>query len=69
MTEAPTIEPHGIYTVGQLGALLDVSEATLVKARRSGALRATKKGRRVLFLGESVLEWLRSDGGDVDAPR
>jgi hypothetical protein len=55
------IHPLAVYSSTQLSDMLDVSETTLAEARRSGALRATKKGRRVLYLGEWVLDWLRSD--------
>ena len=61
MPETIAINPLAVYSADQLSAMLDVSEATLAEARRSGALRATKKGRRVLYLGEWVLDWLRSD--------
>jgi hypothetical protein len=56
---AVTIQPLAVYSSEHLATLLDVSEATLAEARRSGALRATRKGRRVLYLGEWVIDWLR----------
>jgi hypothetical protein len=63
-TQTVTINPLAVYTAEQLSAMLDVSETTLALARRSGALRWTKKGRRVLFLGEWVLAWLRDGAGE-----
>jgi hypothetical protein len=60
MPDTAAINPLAVYTGDQLSAMLDVSEAKLAEARRSGALRATKKGRSVLYLGEWVLDWLRS---------
>jgi hypothetical protein len=65
MLETVTINPLSVYTGDQLSSMLDVSEATLAEARRSGALRATRKGRRVLYLGEWVLDWLRLSESDA----
>ena len=59
------INPLAIYTGDQLSAMLDVSEETLAAARCAGALRATKKGRRVLFLGRWVLAWLEADADET----
>jgi hypothetical protein len=59
MSDTITIHPTGIYTSDDLCAMLDVSPQTLADARRSGALRSTRKGRRVIYLGEWVLDWLR----------
>jgi hypothetical protein len=61
MPDTVTINPLSVYTSEQLSTMLDASEATLAEARRSGALRATRKGRRVLYLGEWVLDWLRAE--------
>ncbi|HKB39798.1 MAG TPA: helix-turn-helix domain-containing protein [Gemmataceae bacterium] len=49
------IHPTGIYNTDDLCAMLDVSPQTLAEARRDGTLRATRKGRRVIYLGEWVL--------------
>lgn len=65
MPEAVAIHPLAVYTADQLCGMLDVSEATLAEARRSGALRSVRKGRRVLFLGEWVLDWLRDDPAET----
>jgi Helix-turn-helix domain len=61
MPDTVEINPLAVYTADQLSAMLDVSDTTLAEARRTGALRSTKKGRRVLYLGEWVLGWLRDD--------
>jgi hypothetical protein len=66
MPDTVTIEPLTVYTADHLSAMLDVSGATLAEARRTRALRSTKKGRKVLFLGEWVLDWLRSEEGGTD---
>jgi hypothetical protein len=65
MPDTITIQPTGIYGADDLCALLDVGRQTLADARRSGALRSVRKGRRVIFLGEWVLGWLRDEGQEV----
>jgi hypothetical protein len=66
------IEPFGIYSSDDLSKMLDVSPQTLAEARRSGALLFTRKGRKTLFLGQWVLDWLRNpcseEEGTDDAP-
>jgi hypothetical protein len=61
MPTTVSIDPFAVYTAHEVRAMLDLSVATLTEARRSGKLRSTKKGRRVLILGEWVLDWLRND--------
>jgi len=61
MLDTITIHPTGIYTTDDLCLMLDVSAQTIAEARRSGALRGARKGRRVVYLGEWVLAWLRSE--------
>jgi hypothetical protein len=64
----PTLNPLAVYSGDQLSAILDVGEATLADARRSGALRSVKKGRRVIYLGEWVIAWLKADGAGKEQP-
>jgi hypothetical protein len=68
MPEVITLNPLAVYTAEQLATMLDASDATLAEARRTGALRTVRKGRRVLYLGEWVIDWLRraDDGGRHD---
>jgi hypothetical protein len=65
MPDTITIQPTGIYSNDHVCAMLDVSPDTLAEARRSGALRAVRKGRRWIYLGEWLLSWLRADGQGV----
>ncbi len=65
MPDTATIHPNGIYSTDDLCVMLDVSPQTAAEARRSGALRWVRKGRRVLYLGEWVLAWLRADAQGV----
>jgi hypothetical protein len=59
--ETVTIDPNGVYDSAALYALLEVSGATLARARREGRLRYTRQGRRVLYLGSWVLAWLEAE--------
>jgi hypothetical protein len=61
MQPTPLIHPHGVYSSDDLSQLLDASPETLLAARRSGALRGVRKGRRLVYLGSWVLAWLNSD--------
>jgi hypothetical protein len=56
------LEPVAVYDDGALYCSFGLSAAALARARRSGHLRYTRQGNRVLYLGEWVTEWLRSDG-------
>jgi hypothetical protein len=40
---------------------LDLSAQTLARARRDGTLRYTRKGKRILYLGEWILAWLKNE--------
>ena len=55
------IHPDTIYTEGVVATTLDIPLATLARARRSGRLRYTRQGRRVLLLGQWLLDWLKDD--------
>lgn len=61
MTEPVLIEPEALYDDRSLQHALGLSPATLAAARRSGALRFTRQGKRTLFKGAWVLAWLESD--------
>jgi hypothetical protein len=65
MPDTATIHPNGVYGTDDLCAMLDVSPQTLAEARRAGALRSVRKGRRVIYLGEWVLAWLRGEQGEA----
>ena len=55
------IEPDGIYDDGSLHLALGVTPATLARARRSGELRFSRKGKRTFYLGKWVLDWIQAD--------
>jgi hypothetical protein len=55
------IDPGAVYDDGAVVLALDIPSATLARARRDGRLRYTRQGRRVLYLGQWILNWLASD--------
>ena len=55
------IDPGAVYDDGAVVLALDIPSATLVRARREGRLRYTRQGRRVLYLGQWLLDWLSAD--------
>ena len=61
MQQEVSIAPDGIYDDGALHLALGLTPATLAQARRAGELRFTRKGKRTLYLGQWVLDWIRAD--------
>lgn len=62
MTSPALIDPAAIYDDGAVVTALDIPSTALIRARRAGRLRYTRQGRRVLYLGRWVLDWLEADG-------
>jgi hypothetical protein len=62
MIKPITIEPAAVYDDGALVAALGIPSATLNRARRGRQIRYTRKGKRVFYLGQWVLDWLQEDG-------
>jgi hypothetical protein len=62
------IDPAAVYDDAALYSALEISYQALARARREGRLRFTRKGRRILYLGEWVIEWL-SDGATILASK
>jgi hypothetical protein len=58
------IDPGAVYDDGAVVLALDIPSATLARARREGRLRYTRQGRRVLYLGQWLLDWLTADAAD-----
>jgi hypothetical protein len=56
-----TIDPDAWYSDGQARILLGLAGATLTRARRSGDLRHTKVGHRILYRGAWLVEWLNGE--------
>jgi hypothetical protein len=51
-------DPDAFYHDGQLRLLLGITTATLIAARREGRLLFTRKGKRLLYRGQWVIDWL-----------
>ena len=66
MTEPVRLDPEAIFDDGALRRMLHLPQSAVDRARKSGELRSTRKGGRVLYLGRWVLDWLT---GEEDCPR
>jgi hypothetical protein len=61
MVSSVQIDPGSVFDDGAIYVALGITEATLARARRTGALRFTRKGRRTLYMGQWILDWLKAD--------
>jgi hypothetical protein len=61
--EPVKIEPDGWYTDATARLLLDVPGATLAHARRTKSLRFTRRGIRIFYRGQWLIDWLESGTG------
>lgn len=60
MIEPIRIEPDALYDDGSLHQALGVTPTALAAARRAGALRFSRAGKRTFYKGEWVSAWLES---------
>jgi hypothetical protein len=60
MLHPVSIEAEAVYDDGSLRQALGLTDAALAAARRSGSLRFTRQGKRVLYLGKWITSWLES---------
>lgn len=65
MIEGFPIDPKAVYDDSALSVALGVGIESLTRARKTGELRHTRKGRRVLYLGQWILDWLEGDAVTV----
>jgi hypothetical protein len=56
-----SLEPSSLYDDGALQLAAGIAPATLARARRSGRLRFTQQGKRTLYLGQWILDWLQAE--------
>ena len=68
-TKPIRIDPDAIYDDGALVLTLGLTYAAIARARRNKRLRYTRNGRRILYRGQWIIDWLESDarragGGD-----
>lgn len=61
MTQGFLIEADAVYDNPALQAILGMGPDALSAARKHGDLRFTRKGRRIFYLGQWILDWLEGD--------
>ena len=61
MIEGFPIDPKAVYDDSALSIALGIGAESLGRARKAGDLRHTRKGRRILYLGQWILDWLEGD--------
>ena len=66
MAATLNIEPDGIYDDSSLVLALGLTHATLARARREGHLRFSRKGKRILYLGRWIVDWIDETREDQD---
>ena len=57
MANTLCLDPNTIYDEGAVSLALDIPLSTLDRARREGRLRFVRKGRRIFFRGQWLLDW------------
>jgi hypothetical protein len=64
MTTGIKLDPQAVFDDGALYSALGLSATTLANARREGQLRFVRKGKRVLYLGKWLIDWLDTAKGE-----
>ena len=64
MHEPAKIDPTAVFDDGALHVLLGLTATSIAKARRTGNLRFSRKGQRILYLGQWVLDWIAAEGNE-----
>ncbi len=59
-TKPARIDPDAIYDDDVLALTLGLTHASIAQARRGGRLRFTRNGRRILYRGQWIVDWLES---------
>ncbi len=68
MPDVFSIDPDTVYTDGAIVLALGVTHSALATARRSGELRYAKSGRKIVYRGRWLLNWLEQQS-KATAPR
>jgi len=61
MVEAIHIDPDAIYDDPVLTLGLGFSLEAIRRARRAGRLKYSRVGKRTVYLGAAILDWLRHE--------
>lgn len=64
MLEPVRIEPESFYDGAAIYQALGLTAGTLAAGRRSGLLRFSRRGNRVIYKGAWLLAWLESNETD-----
>lgn len=68
MGERFMVDPGAVYDDGALVLGLKLTFRALARARRAGELRFTRKGKRTLYRGQWVIDWLEHDNSRPSVP-
>jgi hypothetical protein len=60
INEPITLAPEAYYDDWAISEILTLPLGTIAAARRSGALRSTRRGQRNFYRGSWILEWLEA---------
>jgi len=63
--DGPVIEPTRVYRREELPGLLRSGKHTIHEAIQDGSLRHTMRGRRQLFLGQWLIDWLSKEPAET----
>lgn len=61
MVAGTNIEPAKFYDPFAISNALGITEAEQKRARDNGELNFTRKGRRILYRGEWLIDWLQPE--------
>jgi hypothetical protein len=69
MIEPVLIESEAVYDDAALRHALGLTPTTLATARRGGTLRFVRQGKRILYRGGWVLDWLDATAVEPEVAR
>ena len=60
MLHPVSIDPEAVYDDGAIRQALGLTDSALTAARRARTLRFSRHGKRILYRGSWLLEWLEA---------
>lgn len=60
MIEPLLIQPDALFDDGTLCLTMGLPSSTIAAARRNGSLRYARQGKRTLYKGAWILDWLEA---------
>jgi hypothetical protein len=67
MPEPPRINRDAVYALNSARERLGITKNCLPREIRLGRLRAAKRAKKIMILGEWLIEWI--EGGEIKRPR